>query len=224
MEPIDAALDAVYARAAELKHSEDPEQLLRELLAPVRDILQRRLSKDDTATESEGDGSSDVGSTTRNGSTASAPSKAVGFLTDAASRFQTLVASRVPKPTPTQTAAASNYLTDASTRIQALFGRTSSARQSDIITTGVYGNAATKIQALVRGSNQRGVLSRQQSLLLQGTKVGTGWRKYCRPKTHGLCYRFYGNTFLKATGSRTATCWTLQMATLVLCITSTREP
>lgn len=175
MEPIDAALDAVYARAAELKQSEDPEQLLRELLAPVRDLLQRRLSKDDTATESDGDGSSDVGSATRNGSGATAPSKAVGFLTDAASRFQALVANRAPRPMPAQTAAASSYLTDASTRIQALFGRASSARQSDIITTGVYGTAATKIQALVRGSTQRGVLTRQQSLLLQGTKVGASW-------------------------------------------------
>ena len=93
---VDELLEKVYAQASRIKAAKHPEQVLRELMEPVRIAVQR---------------------------------------------FELDHASHKVDPARLQ---AQHYWTE----------------------------AATKIQAIVRGKHQRGLFSRQLSLRLQGTKVG----------------------------------------------------
>ncbi|KAG7390628.1 Paladin [Phytophthora pseudosyringae] len=172
MEELDALLDGVCARAAEIQHAQDPETELRLLLAPVRALFVQQRRR-----ESAGSGSSS--STSTGGVSAdSAASRPLNYLSGAAAKLHKMVARSPPsqrlstlrnsakgeKPAPT-------YLNGAANRLHALVTGSKTLSANTLRGRQQQSEAAVRIQALVRGKTQRQTLTRQRSVLVQGTKV-----------------------------------------------------
>ncbi|KAL4155871.1 hypothetical protein PRNP1_007972 [Phytophthora ramorum] len=166
MEELDALLDGVCARAAEIQHAQDPESELRLLLAPVRALLLQKLRRESASSESSSSNSSD--------------SRPLSYLSGAAAKLHKMVVRSPPANTkrdskkslvtdklPTKPQI---YFNDAANRLHALV-RGQTTLSASVLRGRQQSEAAVRIQALVRGKTQRQTLTRQHSLLVQGTKV-----------------------------------------------------
>lgn len=204
MERLDALLDDACGRAGEVQSAADPKATMRVLLAPLRlelHALATAAARSERERERE-----------RKPSTSSSSGKApAAYLSEAATRLQALMLSatssgpragpaasvtsnsssnksvvEAPKSTPLKPA---NYFSGAASRLQALVRGSNgpaasvvaaqSARHSVKERLSVQlmpkeAEAATRIQALVRGKSERISFVRQKSFLLQGTKVRVG--------------------------------------------------
>ncbi|KAE9052072.1 hypothetical protein PR001_g840 [Phytophthora rubi] len=164
MEEVDALLDAVCARAAELQHAQDPKDELRLLLAPVRALFAQRLRAD----------SSSSGHSGASLQSEPAPTRPLGYM----GKLQALVARSPPavrrstlKTSVVSDAKPQTYLNGAASRLHALVTGSKTLSASSLRGKQQQSEAAVRIQALVRGKTQRQTLTRQHSSLVQGTKV-----------------------------------------------------
>ncbi|KAG7397234.1 Paladin [Phytophthora boehmeriae] len=181
MEELDALLEGVCARAADIQRAQDPENELRALLAPVRALfLQQTRRESDASVSSSGHSNNSALSPDP------AASRPLGYISGAAAKLQALVArsppsvrlstlrnSRSSVATDKLQTKPQTYLNDAANRLQALVTGKSQATLSANALRGKQpqSEAAIRIQALVRGKSQRQTLQRQHSALVQGTKV-----------------------------------------------------
>lgn len=173
MEELDALLDAAYARAAELQRAQDPEAELRQLLAPVRELFAQRLRR-----ESAGSSSSSGGGSSSSLPSEPAPTRPLGYM----GKLQALVARSPPavrrstllssgKKSVQQDVKPQTYLNGAATRLHALVTGSKTLSANSLRGKQQQSEAAVRIQALVRGKTQRQTLTRQHSIMVQGTKV-----------------------------------------------------
>ncbi|KAL3670213.1 hypothetical protein V7S43_004526 [Phytophthora oleae] len=174
MEELDALLDGVCARATELQQAQDPESELRLLLAPVRALFaqqQRRESSSSVSSSSNSSGGISVDP---------AAPRPLSYFSGAAAKLQKMVTpsqrlstlrnstkSVLSDKSPVK---AQNYLNGAATRLHALVSG-SKTLSANTLRGRHQSEAAVRIQALVRGKTQRQTLTRQHSIMVQGTKV-----------------------------------------------------
>ncbi|KAI9913867.1 hypothetical protein PsorP6_006652 [Peronosclerospora sorghi] len=161
MDELDELLESICARATALQHVDDPEGELRALLSPVRAFFVQHVRR-------ESDGS--VNGTTRTSSrTDPGPVRSLGA---AAAKLQQMV---LRSPASQRFSILRNRMKALSTSSPCDGKEEEDAATRSRSGTTLRGNedereAAIRIQALVRGSCQRQTFSRQQSLLVQGTK------------------------------------------------------
>lgn len=191
MERLEALLDDACGRAPEVQRAADPQAAMRALLAPLRLELQvaaaaargeRKGSvpaaKAPTAYFSEA--ATRLQALVLGGANAHAhgprPAPAASVTSSSSSNKSFVEAPKTPKP--------AGYLSGAASRLQALVRGTSASSSTnsanatalvaakDVQVVMPQEEAATRIQALLRGKSERRSFVRQQSFLLQGTKVG----------------------------------------------------
>lgn len=190
MEQLDELLADVCARADEVRHAADPERKMRELLGPLRAFVKQQIeatasndhhqhakhkapayltdavtriqalvptgprtapAHSDTSNTSSTDGNITKSPVHSPHKTAKSPT---GIFSGAVSRFQAFV-----RGSP------------ASTSRDSTMAIVLSPKRSFKDKSSMRGEAATRIQALVRGKSERVSFIKQQSFLLQGTKV-----------------------------------------------------
>ncbi|OWZ01872.1 Paladin [Phytophthora megakarya] len=164
MEEFDALLEGICARAGEIQQAQDPESDLRVLLAPVRALFAQQQRRESTSSASSS-------------SNSSGDAKPLSYMaklhkmvvrSPPSQRLSTL---RSSKKSLTTDLKAPNYLNDAANKLHALVTGSKTLSANTLRGKQQQSEAAIRIQALVRGQTQRHSLTRQHSLMVQGTKV-----------------------------------------------------
>ncbi|KAG2776306.1 hypothetical protein Pcac1_g12984 [Phytophthora cactorum] len=161
MEEVDALLEGIYARAAEIQQAQDSESELRLLLAPVRALFVQQQRRESA---------SSAGSS----SNSSGDSRPLSYISGAAAKLHKMVVRSPPSQrlsTPRKSVNPQTYLNDAANRLHALVTGNKTLSANTLRGKQQQSEAAIRIQALVRGKTQRQTLTRQHSLMVQGTKV-----------------------------------------------------
>ncbi|KAG6965702.1 hypothetical protein JG688_00007088 [Phytophthora aleatoria] len=161
MEEVDALLEGIYAHAAEIQQAQDSESELRLLLAPVRALFVQQQRRESA---------SSAGSS----SNSSGDSRPLSYITGAAAKLHKMVVRSPPSQrlsTPRRSVNPQTYLNDAAHRLHALVTGNKTLSANTLRGKQQQSEAAIRIQALVRGKTQRQTLTRQHSLMVQGTKV-----------------------------------------------------
>jgi hypothetical protein len=168
MEELDALLDAVYARAGDIQRAQDPEAELRLVLAPVRTLFAHNLRRESAGSSSNSSGDVPIDP---------AASRPLSYISGAAAKLHKMVVRSPPsqrlsaaKKSRSGTPRPQTYLNDAATRLHALVTRKTLSANT-LRGQQQQSEAAVRIQALVRGKTQRQTLTRQRSIMVQGTKV-----------------------------------------------------
>ncbi|CAH0486831.1 unnamed protein product [Peronospora farinosa] len=170
MDEFEVLFDGIYERAREIQHAQDPEMKLRQLLAPVRTLLMQKLHQESKES---------VDSFSNSSNAFSVDPGPFSYISGAAAKLQKMVARSPPsqgllrlrnsskspvKPSPT-------YFNGAANRLQALVTGNKTLSIETMIGKQEHSEAVVRIQALVRGNSQRQTLTKQHSLMVQGTKV-----------------------------------------------------
>ncbi|KAF4133495.1 Inositol hexakisphosphate [Phytophthora infestans] len=161
MEEVDALLESICARAVEIQQAQNPESELRLLLEPVRALFVQQQRRES---------SSSAGSSNNS----SGDSRPLSYISGAAAKLHKMVVRSPPShrlSTPRRSVTPQTYLNDAANRLHALVTGNKTLSANALRGKQPQSEAAIRIQALVRGKTQRQTLTRQQSLMVQGTKV-----------------------------------------------------
>lgn len=153
MEQLDALIADVCARAGEVRRAEDPQKMMRELLAPLRDFFLQQSTADSKRYELPNGKIDDVAATSAADANAESESpakhKVPTYLTEAATRIQALVLGN------TRTTAARSDTSNSSNDgtksviepVKSLNSSNSSSKPQNY-----FSGAASRFQAFVRGS------------------------------------------------------------------------
>ncbi|KAF1785356.1 Protein-tyrosine phosphatase-like [Phytophthora cactorum] len=153
MEEVDALLEGIYARAAEIQQAQDSESELRLLLAPVRALFVQQQRRESA---------SSAGSS----SNSSGDSRPLSYISGAAAKLHKMVVRSPPSQRLSTPRKSVNPQT-----LHALVTGNKTLSANTLRGKQQQSEAAIRIQALVRGKTQRQTLTRQHSLMVQGTKV-----------------------------------------------------
>ncbi|CEG39611.1 IQ motif, EF-hand binding site [Plasmopara halstedii] len=160
MEEVDKLLDAICSRAIEVQQAQDPENKLRLLLAPLRNLFFQKQNEMKASSSCTSNNSSD--------------SNPLSYITGAAAKFHKMIL-RSPQTQENVNGKKSitppTYFNDTATRLHALVVGNKTLPANVLRGQQDQSEAATRIQALVRGKTERMMLTRQHSLMVQGTKV-----------------------------------------------------
>lgn len=149
MEQLDALLENACAHADEVKIAADPQETMRELLAPLRDFFLQQSATESKSYELPSDKSDDVeassaSTTVTVDSESPAKTKVPTYLAEAATRIQALVLGN------TRTTAARSDTSNSSndgTVLEPVKSLGSNSKQN------MFSGAASRFQAFVRGNN-----------------------------------------------------------------------